>query len=96
MGPESKFEKQFREEIEFLGGICIKFKALERGMPDRVVLMPGGFTYWCEVKRPDGLGVISPAQKYQKDRFAELGQQIWLIDTYEAKQLFIEKISDEM
>lgn len=96
MGKESTFESEFKKDIENLGGICLKFKSTESGGMDRVILMPFGFTYWAEIKRPDGKGVVSKLQKYQRSRFTDLGHQVWLIDCSKAKEKFIRKVKDDL
>lgn len=95
MGPESKFEKEFREDIESMGGECIKFKASEAGWMDRIVLMPYGKTHWVELKRPDGKGKVSKLQKYQKKRLINLGHNVWTIETEKEKADFLWKLNLE-
>ena len=56
---EREVEAYLRTRVEQAGGICVKFLPdLVTGMPDRVVLLPGGVVVWVETKKPKG-GVVS-------------------------------------
>lgn len=55
---------------------------LEEGMPDRVLLLPGGRVVWVELKRGK-LGRVSAMQTYQHRRLRSLGQEVHLIRTVE-------------
>lgn len=95
MGPESQFEQDLRKDIEALGGIYLKFKASEAGWMDRIILMPLGWTYWVELKRPDGKGQLSKLQKFQRDRLVAIGHDTCLIETEREKQRFLERIKKD-
>ena len=48
---EKVLEARLRKEIERRGGMCLKYTSqYHRGLPDRFVLMPGGFIYFVELK----------------------------------------------
>lgn len=48
---EKLIERKLREGIKSLGGIALKFSSpYHRGIPDRIVLMPGGRCYFVELK----------------------------------------------
>ena len=48
---EKLLEKKLREEVKKLGGLALKFgTTYHTGMPDRIVLMPGGNTSFVELK----------------------------------------------
>jgi hypothetical protein len=50
---EKLLEKKLREQVKKLGGIALKFaSASYTGMPDRIILMPGGKVQFVEVKSP--------------------------------------------
>lgn len=50
---EKVVEKYLREEIEKLGGTCEKFVSPgKRGVPDRIITMPGGVIEFVELKAP--------------------------------------------
>lgn len=50
---EKKIERYFKQRIEALGGLCIKFAPLFfAGFPDRIVLLPGARCLFVELKAP--------------------------------------------
>ena len=70
---ESSVESYLRDLIVQRDGLCIKLSpAAYVGIPDRLVLLPGGFVCFAEVKKPRG-GVIAPLQKWWRDRLTSLG-----------------------
>lgn len=60
---------------------CITFKIapLEKGLPDRAVLVPFGRTYFVEMKMPGGR--ISPAQAVKHDRSRQIGHPVHVLIT---------------
>ena len=61
---EATIEKALVRMVEKLGGKCIKLEAnFNKGLPDRLVLIPGGHAFFCEVKRPKG-GTYSKRQLF--------------------------------
>jgi len=58
---ESQIERYMVRRVERIGGICFKFVSPGRvGVPDRVVVLPGGEVIFVEIKAPGG--VLSPMQ----------------------------------
>lgn len=52
---ESLIERRLREAVERAGGKCLKLPAnLYRGIPDRLVLLPGGRVFFIELKTSKG------------------------------------------
>ena len=48
---EKSIEGYLRREVEAAGGRCLKYyNAMERGYPDRIVMMKGGILVWVEIK----------------------------------------------
>lgn len=81
-------EKKLRLGVERLGGVCWKMGG-EEGMPDRIVLLPGGRTIWVETKRPSGR--LSGMQLYQHGRLHRLGQDVRVLWSAEAVEEFIKE-----
>lgn len=52
-----------------------------RGLPDRMILLPGGTAVFVELKRPDGHGRLSPAQRLWRDRLRFLGFESLVVST---------------
>lgn len=69
---ESEIEKKFRLMIERHGGVARKWVSPgQSGVPDRIVLLPGGRISFVELKKPGG--VVSKLQLKQISRLEELG-----------------------
>lgn len=50
---EKDIERQLREGVILLGGLCLKMVCPGfTGVPDRMVIMPGGRICFVELKRP--------------------------------------------
>ena len=69
---EKTLEAKLRREVEKRGGMAIKFLSqLHRGLPDRIVLLPGGIIYFVELKTTTGR--LSRVQKFQLGILDRLG-----------------------
>lgn len=52
---ESTLEKYLVKEITKLNGLCLKWVAPgTRGVPDRIIIMPEGKTFFVEMKQEKG------------------------------------------
>lgn len=55
MKRESALEKMLVQAVRSAGGLCVKLPAnLYRGIPDRLVLLPGGRVHFVELKTEKG------------------------------------------
>lgn len=73
MQREEKIEDWLRQRVKDVGGICVKLNpAGYAGIPDRLVLLPGGVVFLVEVKKPRG-GVIGRLQFVWRSRITEMG-----------------------
>ena len=81
MTREASIEDYLREQTEALGGVCIKLSPVGlRGVPDRLMVLPGPRVVFVELKRPKG-GVISALQHWWRDRLVRLGCEHRFIKT---------------
>lgn len=76
---ESLVEKKLRQHAEALGGYAWKLTAWT-GVPDRLIILPGGFTGFAEVKKPKG-GVVSKLQKHRIEELHERGHVVGIVWT---------------
>lgn len=59
---EKQVEAKLRKMVESHKGLCLKWVCPGwSGVPDRIVLLPGGVAFFVETKRPKG-GKYSPMQ----------------------------------
>ena len=71
---ESEIERYLIWHVLRLGGKAYKFKsANHRGVSDRIVCLPGGATWFVELKAKAGR--LSPLQKLFAQDMARMGQQ---------------------
>lgn len=69
---EASLEAYFRETVRRrLGGMVVKLAPTIKGIPDRMVLLPGGRIILVELKTTTG--ALSAIQLHRHDRLAELG-----------------------
>ena len=67
---ERDIERYLVERVKALGGMCIKFTSPNRrGVPDRIVMLPGGVLHWVELKRPGGV-----VEAHQAREHAQIGR----------------------
>lgn len=70
---EREIEKKLRKMIERHGGLCLKWVCPGwSGVPDRIILLPGGRVIFAETKRPKG-GRVSRLQKWWREKLQSLG-----------------------
>lgn len=79
---ESKVEEKLRTEAKRRGGWAVKFTSpgLD-GVPDRLVLFPGGRLAFVEVKAPGKK--MRPLQERRAKQLRALGFQVYCLDCME-------------
>lgn len=76
---EKEIEEKLRKMVEHHGGRCLKWVCPGwGGVPDRIVLLPGGRVIFVETKRPKG-GVLSALQEKWQKWLTELGFECWVV-----------------
>lgn len=71
---ESAVEAKLVRGVKALGGIAYKFVSPgTAGVPDRIVVLPGGRVIFAELKTDAGR--LSPGQRAQLDRLRALGAE---------------------
>ena len=68
---ETHVEKTLRLKVKARGGWAIKLLPSVSGLPDRIVLLPGGRIYFVELKSPTG--TVAPHQTVVHRRLRTLG-----------------------
>ena len=72
---ERSAENKLRDGVKKLGGMALKMVPTVSGIPDRLVLLPGGVVYFVELKRQSG-GRLSEIQKVQISRLRAMGYDV--------------------
>jgi hypothetical protein len=89
---EKLIEKKLREGVKKLKGEALKFFCMSfTGMPDRIVLMPGGRVWFVELKSTGKKP--SPRQEFVIGWLRKLGFQVFVIDTQEGLDEFLNLIA---
>lgn len=77
---ESEIEDHLRKCVSGIGGVALKFTSPERaGVPDRIVLLPGGRIDFIELKAPGEKA--EPHQLREHQRLRALGFNVYVIDS---------------
>lgn len=86
MAAEATLERYFRLAIRRAGGRCIKIVS-DAGVPDRLVLLPGGQLHLVELKAPGE--TLRPIQRVFRAEAARCDVQVHVIDSAEACASFL-------
>ncbi|EGQ3416640.1 VRR-NUC domain-containing protein [Staphylococcus pseudintermedius] len=88
---ESNIEKYLVRGVKKQNGLCLKWVAPgTRGVPDRIVIMPKGKTYYVEMKQPKGR--TDPLQKYMHKQLEDRGHQVFTLCDKKQVDEFIKKV----
>ena len=91
---EKLLEARLRKEVKALGGEAVKLTSqYHRGLPDRLVLMPHGLTYFVELKTTGQ--VPSALQLRTHDQLIDMGFPVMVIDSHELIDTFLEILRKE-
>ncbi len=79
---ESEIERRLAVSVKRLGGMAVKFVSpgLD-GVPDRIVLLPGGKAAFVELKAPGKR--LRPLQEKRKRQLEGLGFPVYVVDGVE-------------
>lgn len=79
---ESVVEKKLATEVKKRGGLAVKFVSPGfNGVPDRLVLFPGGRMAFVELKAPGE--TMRPLQQYRAKQLMALGFHVYTVDRKE-------------
>ena len=81
---EQRIERQLVQQVSKLGGLALKFVSPGMaGVPDRLLLFPGGRAVFVETKAPGKKP--RPLQVHRHEQLRALGFRVFVID--EMKQI---------
>lgn len=88
---EKEIEERLRKVVKKSGGIALKFMSPGfSGVPDRLVLMPGGQAIFVELKAPGKKA--RPLQMARHEMLRGLGFPVYVIDSMEGIEVFCNEI----
>ena len=91
---ESTIEGYLRDEIKKLGGKAFKWVSPgTRGVPDRIVVLPGGRIFFIELKAPGKKSTL--LQTRVQDKLRQLGCIVLVIDSKDRVKDFIKSLCNE-
>ncbi|MGN0493882.1 MAG: VRR-NUC domain-containing protein [Acutalibacteraceae bacterium] len=86
---EKDIERRLKNKITALRGMCIKLELMSyTGMPDRLILLPGGYCCFVELKKPGKKE--RKRQEYVQSLLRSLGFIVYSsVDTFEKVDIII-------
>nr|DAX31123.1 MAG TPA: Nuclease [Caudoviricetes sp.] len=94
-GCEKAVESYFRRQVVSRGWVTWKMAPTEVGIPDRVVLIPGGAVWFVELKRARG-GVISPRQRVVHSKISQGGHNVVVLAGVDEVKMWIRERESEL
>lgn len=79
---ERRVEQELTRQVKTLSGWAVKILPSVSGLPDRLVLLPGGRAFFVELKSPTG--TVKPHQTVVHHRLARLGFPVIVLPTVES------------
>ena len=91
---ESSIERRFVTEVKRRGGLAAKFVSpgLD-GVPDRLVLLPGGKMAFVELKAPGK--AFRPLQERRREQLEGLGFRVYVVDGLEQIRTVVDEIGGD-
>lgn len=88
---ERSIESRLKKEVEKRGGKALKFESPGmRGVPDRIVLLPGAIAIFVELKASGQ--TLAPLQVKRVAELRELDFKVYCIDSLEGINRFIVEV----
>lgn len=88
---ESAIEARLVRMVRDRGGLCYKFVSPGNpGVPDRIVITPGGRTIYVELKTE--VGRLSNLQKWQRSELEKRGADIRVLKGLDQVKKFVEEV----
>lgn len=86
---EADLEERCRLLVKARGGELLKFKSPgNKGVQDRLLLLPGGFMALIEFKRAKK-SKFQPLQLFWHKRVLDLGHRAWIVSDYKTFKLLL-------
>lgn len=90
---EKALEAKLRNRVKAAGGLALKVSSQHyTGMPDRMVLMPGGRITFAEMKSTGQKP--TKAQQLRHEELRRLGFEVFILDTTDKINEFMDHITE--
>jgi hypothetical protein len=94
---EKQLEQKLKKEVEKLGGLCLKLTTPGfTGIPDRLVLLPGGKVWFVEVKSPNHVFSYSERQNLVCRQLKDLGLKSFRLQEIHGLEKLIRLLKDAL
>ena len=91
---ESVIEARLRDGVKALGGICWKFVSPgTTGVPDRLIILPGGRIIFVELKADTGR--TSAIQQYRINELRNIGADVRILKGLSQVRAFLEEVMEK-
>ena len=92
---ERDIEKQLTRRVKDAGGLSYKWDSPgSEGVPDRIIIMPGGKIYFVELKTTTGR--LSHMQKWQHTRLKNKQCSVYTVYGQAGLDLFMKDIMEDL
>ena len=92
---ESTIEARLVREVKKRGGLCYKFTSPGNpGVPDRIVILPGGTTVYVELKTE--IGRLAKIQKWQIEELRRRGAVVRVLKGMDQVLAFLEEVDKDV
>ena len=93
---EKSIENILREEVERQGGMFLKWTCPgHRGVPDRMILFPGGIIAFVELKRPGAKVKAGGLQEWWREKIQSFGFRCYEVSTAEQAKSIVSFLETE-
>lgn len=90
---ESEIESYLVKSVKDKKGICMKWTSPgNAGVPDRIVIFPGGDVYFVELKAEGKKENLSPLQRIFLNKLKNLNCDVRVIASFKEVDKFIEEV----
>ena len=90
---EREIEAYLAKSVKNKKGLCMKWTSPgNAGVPDRIVIVPGGYIYFVELKAEGKRENLSPLQKNFIQKLKNLNCDVSVIASFQEVDEFIEEV----
>lgn len=93
---EKELEAKLVKGVKQMGGQCLKWTSPgTTGLPDRIILLPGGIIVFVEMKRPKN-SKTAQLQWYWHRMLIKLGFDSYIASTEQSIQVVLNQLRDKL